>query len=104
MMWITFARAPLPDAAYWPGRRLLGVIDAVAWPAIVFWLLTSIPGRGSVFVPVVSAGCALVGLSRVYAAIWTNHRYRFTTWKIGRVVLVLLAVGVALKIAVSTFA
>ena len=43
-MWILFARAPRPDAIVWSGRRLLAAIDAIVWPAIVFWVLLSVPG------------------------------------------------------------
>ena len=36
-MWLVLTRAPLPDAPHWPGRRLLALVDAVAWP--VGWLV-----------------------------------------------------------------
>ncbi len=32
-MWMLFARAPPPDAPYWPGRRWWAALDALAWPA-----------------------------------------------------------------------
>ena len=32
-MWILFMPVPRPDAPYWPGRRWLAALDAVAWPA-----------------------------------------------------------------------
>jgi hypothetical protein len=31
-MWMLLVRSPPPDAPYWPGRRWLSAIDAVAWP------------------------------------------------------------------------
>jgi hypothetical protein len=36
-MWILFTPAPRPDAPYWPGRRWLAALDAIAWP--VGWVL-----------------------------------------------------------------
>ncbi len=46
-MWFVFARAPLPDAPYWPGRRLLALVDAIAWP--VAWIaLATQPQRPQV--------------------------------------------------------
>lgn len=36
-MWLLLTRQPKPDAAYWPGRRVLAALDAVAWPAL--WLV-----------------------------------------------------------------
>ena len=32
MPWVIFARASPPDAAIWPGRRVLAFVDAVVWP------------------------------------------------------------------------
>lgn len=41
MMWMVLAREPLPDAADWPGRHTLALVDAVGWPvawaAFVLW-------------------------------------------------------------------
>ena len=36
---------------------------------------------------------------RLYRAIWSNHRYWFTTWRWGRIVAALLLMGEALKFA-----
>lgn len=97
MMWMVFARAPVPDAAYWSGRRWLAALDSVAWPAIVAGLILRLPidtglvGRFGVAV------CALNALLRLHTALWMNHRYRFTTSRVARVLLVLLVVGLALK-------
>jgi len=38
-------------------------------------------------------------LPRLRKAIWSNHRYRFTTWWVVRLVVVLLLLGLALKFA-----
>jgi hypothetical protein len=99
MMWVVLAREPFPDLVYWPGRRWLAALDATAWPAIGFALLLNLPGRTGLVLPVVGAGFALVGLARLRTAVWMNHRYRFTTWRLGKVVGVLLLFGAALKLA-----
>jgi hypothetical protein len=43
----------------------------------------------------------LIALGRCRRSLWVNHRYRFTTWRWGRVVALLLVVGSALKVASS---
>lgn len=99
-MWITFYRPPVPDAPYWPGRRMLAVLDAIGWPAVAFALLMLVPGRAGVFVTVAGAVCLVLALSRIRVALWLNHRYRFTTWRVGKVVMVLLLMGLVLKLGV----
>jgi len=98
-MWLVLARSPIPDAASWPGRRWLAAVDAITWPAIGFGLLVQLPGRMGLVLPVAGAGLALIGLVRVRTAVWINHRYRFTTWRLGKIVIVLLLIGGALKLA-----
>ena len=47
----------------------------------------------------VSAVLVLWGLSRLHTAVWLNHRYRFTTWRVSGILAVLVVVGLVLKIA-----
>ena len=47
--------------------------------------------------PVLTAVALLYGLGRLHRALWENHRYRFTTWRWGRMAAVLLLVGVVVK-------
>jgi len=98
-MWVIFARAPPPDAQVWPGRRLLALVDAVAWPAAwAAWLL-------GLSVPLGLAGqcalacCGVAALRRAHRAVVQNHRYHFTTWHWGRWVVLALVFGYALKLA-----
>ena len=100
MMWVIFARAPPPDVQVWPGRRVLALVDAVAWPAAwAAWLL-------GLQVPLGLAGqfalayCGVAALRRAIRAAVHNHRYHFTTWRWGRWLLLALAFGYALKLAV----
>lgn len=99
MMWIMFARAPVPDAPYWPGRRLLAVLDALAWPAIALLTLANMPMRTGLVGGVGAALCFLIAAARVHTALCANHRYRFTTWRLFKLAMLLLVVGLALKFA-----
>lgn len=49
-MWLMFERARRHDAVYWPGRRVLAAIDAVAWPLV--WIAAILQVRDR---------CGLVG-------------------------------------------
>jgi hypothetical protein len=95
-MWLVFARAPLPDAPYWPGRRRLAFVDAVGWPVVWMVLLMQLPKQAGVVGPIVLGLCAL---GRIHRAVWQNHRYFFTTLRWGRLAAALLLVGLLLKLA-----
>ena len=98
-MWILFARAPIPNVAYWPGRRLLAALDAMLWPALAVWALSCVANSAGLIRPVVIACAFIVALQRIRTALWSNHRYRFTTWRVGRVIALLLMVGLVLKLS-----
>jgi hypothetical protein len=100
-MWLALTRAPLPDAPYWPGRRLLALADAVAWPAGWIALATQLPQPEGIVGPMVIALALWSGIGRVHRAAWHNHRYHFTTWHWGRGVAGLLLVGLVLKVAMQ---
>ena len=100
-MWMLFVRAPVPDSAYWPGRRLLAVADSILWPTLVWALAARVPGQHGLVLPVLAAVCVVTMLARVRTAVWANHRYTFTTWKLGRLLLLLLVVAFALKLALA---
>ena len=99
--WLLFARAPPPDAPYWPGRRWWAVLDALAWPAAWIAAITHVPLNtglaGKVFVALAALGAA----RRLHRAAWSNHCYRFTTWRWGRVLGMLLLLGWALKLTLG---
>ena len=96
-MWLLVAREPVPDAPYWPGRHLLAAIDAAAWPVAWVLLLGHAPAPVGLVGPFVSAVALLCGLGRLHRALWINHRYRFATWRWGRIVAALLLVEMVLK-------
>lgn len=96
-MLLLVAREPMQDAHHWAGRRSLAVLDAVVWPlaAILLIYLSNIPV--GVFGPVLMVAVFQLSVARLHRAISLNHRYRFSTWRWGRVVLLLLMVGAVLK-------
>lgn len=98
-MWIVIAGEATPDAQHWPGRQLLAALDAMAWPIVLMILLGQVPGNAGLVLPTAVAVLALVALARLRKAIWSNNRYRFATWRWGRMALALIVVGAALKLA-----
>jgi hypothetical protein len=98
-MWVLYARAPTPTASYWPGRRLLALIDAILWPSLVAFGVTRMPMDPGMVGQVVLALCALSALRRCARALWCNERYRFTTWRVGGVLFGMLVFGAVLTLA-----
>lgn len=98
-MWLLIARAPLPDAPQWRGRRILALLDAVFWPLLVALNVSSFSNALGVVGQVALAACAFVGARRAARAIWRNERYRFTTVRVAKLLAMLLAFGAILKIA-----
>ena len=101
MMWMIFARAPPPDALVWPGRRALALVDAVAWPVAWVTFVLGLPMPLGLAGQCVLAYCGVAALRRAHRALVQNHRYHFTTWRWGRWVVLALAFGFALKLAVQ---
>ena len=99
-MWVLLARAEPPDAHVWPGRRALAAIDAVAWPCMVAALVALIPNTGLVGA-LATALCVVVASGGLWRALYINHRYRFTTFRWGRRLALLLVMGAALELAVQ---
>lgn len=97
-MWLLYARAPTPDAPYWPGRRWLAAIDAAVWPLLWVVVFNYAPKPVGLVGPFVTAVALLSALGRLHRALWANHRYRFTTWRWGRVVAALLLISLVLKV------
>ena len=100
-MWMLFARAPTPDAPYWPGRRWLAAIDAVAWPSVAWCALHELANSGGLVLPLAMALLVVSVARRLFTALLANHRYHFTTWRWGRVLTWMLAVGILLKLGLS---
>ena len=97
-MWLLIARDPPPDMAHWPGRRVLAVADAIAWPLLWVVAVLHAPAPVGVVGPVVTGVAVLVALARLQRAVWENHRYRFATWRWGKVAAALLLVGAVIKL------
>lgn len=97
MMWMIFARAPRPDARVWPGRRLLAIVDAVAWPTVLAGGLIGVALPLGVVGQCALACCGVAAVRRAIRAVAANHRYHFTTWLWGRWLGLGLLFGGALK-------
>ena len=97
-MWMLFARAPPPDAPYWPGRRWLAAADAVAWPGVAWYWLSQLAGTGGLVLALAMALLVMSAGQRLFTALLVNHRYSFTTWRWGRVLAWMLAVGLLLRL------
>lgn len=97
-MWVLFARPPPPDAPYWPGRRWLAAIDAVAWPGAACVALRRVADNGGIVLAVVMAFLVVTAARRVCTALLANHRYHFTAWRWLRVLAWMAVVGALLKL------
>ena len=100
-MWIFFTPALRPDAAYWPGRRWLAALDAVAWPAAWALVVAQAPMSMGIVGMLIIACAALSAASRLQQALLRNERYRFTTWRWGKVVVGLALLGLIIKLVVA---
>jgi hypothetical protein len=94
-------REPRADFAYWPGRRVLAGLDALAWPFAAVVVGTVSPLNPGVFGAVLMVVAATTGARRLYRALWVNQRYQFTTWVWGKRLVVLLSIGLLLKLALQ---
>ena len=98
-MWLLIAREPLPDAAYWPGRRWLAAVDAVAWPLALALCVVEAPVSLGIVGPVLIGAAAVLAVERLRRALLHNGRYRFTAVRWGRILVALLLIGLAVKLA-----
>jgi hypothetical protein len=77
----------------------LAATDAVVWSALVCFAMLHMPASGGIVAALATALSALSAVRRLHTALFANHRYYFTTWRWGRWVAWLLAVGALLKVA-----
>lgn len=98
-MWTLIVRAPAPDAPYWPGRRLLAIVDAVVWPLAVTVVAVGLLPRTGIVGPAAIAVTVLWTVNRVRRALWMNHRYFFITWRLTQWLSYALLFGFVLQLA-----
>lgn len=101
MMWLWLVREPLADAPYWFGRRWLACVNAVLWPCLWILMIHRVPQPVGLIGPFVSTVALLCAVSRGHRALCVNHRYRFTTWRWGRIAVTLMLFGVLLKLMLT---
>lgn len=97
-MFILVQRASRPDATYWPGRRLLGAVDAVVWPLAWVVLVYQYEQAAGLVVPV-TVVATLCAFFRLCGAVFNNHRYWFTSWWVAKFFALLCFVGLVTKLA-----
>jgi hypothetical protein len=81
-----------------PGRRWLAAVDAVAWPGAVWVALSQVADRGGLFLTFVMALLVVSAARRLFTALFANHRYHFTTWRWGRLLTWMMALGMLMKL------
>ena len=96
-MWLLLGRTHRPDVPYWPGRRACAAIDAVGWPLAWIVATMNVRDRGGLVGALVVAVASIAAIRRLARAVWGNHRYYFTVWRWGRIVLCLLLIAWAVK-------
>ena len=100
-MWILFTPAPRPDAPNWLGRRWLAALDAVAWPGAWAFGVAHVPMSMGIVGTLVIAWAALSAAARLHRAVFRNERYRFTTWRWGRVLVGMVLLGLRMKLVAT---
>lgn len=75
------------------------MLDAVAWPLLAVLIVFQSRVPLGVVGSVLAVAAFALSVARLRRAIWLNHRYRFTTWRWGGVVLGLMLLGATLKVA-----
>jgi hypothetical protein len=97
-MWVLISRAPRQDAAYWPGRRWLALLDAVAWPTLWAAAVIKAPVSTGLVGAVAVSLLVAIAARRSLKAILRNERYWFTTWRWGLALAGMAAVRAATKL------
>jgi hypothetical protein len=100
-MWCLLRRKIRPDASYWPGRRILAALDAVAWPCGWIVVAFSLRERTGLVGSVVVVFALLVSVRRIHRAIWNNGRYFFSTLRWGRAVVLVILIGIWVKLVLD---
>lgn len=101
-MWVMFMRTPRPDAREWTGRRWFAAMDALAWPALGCWMLAHVPGGRGIFIPFLTSILIVVAAKRLTMALFENRRYHFTTLRWIRPLACVYAVGIVMKVLLSS--
>ena len=97
-MWVVIRRAPRQDASYWPGRRWLALIDALAWPIGCAFAIVRAPFDTGVVGLVAMSFALFVAARRCHTALFRNERYMFTTRVLALPLAILSVVGAAAKV------
>lgn len=97
-MWIVYVRER-SYAAHWTGRRRWGALDAIAWPLGWIVLAQGLPPASGALRPLIVAICIVAAMLRLRRALCENHRYWFSTWRWGRILLATWLAGIVMRTA-----
>lgn len=97
-MWMLYLRTPAPDAAHWPGRRGLAVLDAALWPTLIAAFAANLSIDSGLVGRFVIAACVLAAMRRCSRALMHNERYRFATGHWATLLAAMVMMGVMLKL------
>jgi hypothetical protein len=92
------ADGTLVDLVVWNGRRALGVLDAILWPALFAAMVAAAPVDMALIGEVALATCVVAAARRAGRAALAPHRYRFTTCRAVSATLAVLALGMTLNL------
>lgn len=100
-MWLLLQRPPRADMPYWPGRRIWATLDAAFWPLAWIAGVLQLHGHGALFGAAIIAAASIAAASRLRLAVWSNHRYVFTTWRWAKVLVWLILVAALMKASLN---
>ena len=80
------------------GRHVARLCKPKHWPMVGVALLWQLPAHGKITGRVLVAVLVLVAIGRVRRAWFENEYYRFTTWRWGKPVIMMMAVAWAVRL------
>ena len=80
---------------------MLAAVDAALWPLLWVVVFSHAPKPVGIVGLVITASAALFAVSRLQRALLRNERYRFTTWRWGKVVVGLVLLGLVMKLVAT---
>lgn len=80
-----------PSDSTWP-------TDAIARPTAAWAALNHVAQRGGLLLAFIMSMLVMSAARRLFTALLKKHRYQFTMWRWGRVLVWMMALGALLKL------